>query len=84
MMDLLPGAHANVLIYLMEFIRQIFAWPIFLQNPEVKRRIGMSFPHRIILMSVRAFSKVLVRSPTKSASEDLRRKEMVITRLLED
>ena len=40
-MDILPGVHANVLIYLMSFIRQIFEWPVFLQNPEAKRRIGL-------------------------------------------
>ena len=40
MMDVLPGPHANVLIYLMSFIRRIFEWPVFLQNPEAKRRIG--------------------------------------------
>ena len=39
-MDVLPGPHANVLIYLMSFIQQIFEWPVFLQNPEAKRRIG--------------------------------------------
>lgn len=40
MMDVLPGPHANVLIYLISFIRQIFEWHVFLQNPEAKRRIG--------------------------------------------
>jgi hypothetical protein len=39
-MDVLPGPHANVLIYLMSFIRQIFEWHVFLQNPEAKRRIS--------------------------------------------
>jgi hypothetical protein len=39
-MDVLPGPHANVLIYLISFIRQIFEWPVFLQNPEAKRRIS--------------------------------------------
>lgn len=39
-MDVLPGPHANVLIYLMSIIRQIFEWPVFLQNPEAKRRIS--------------------------------------------
>jgi hypothetical protein len=64
-------------------MRQIFEWPIFLQNPEAKRRIG-NIIQKNKLTPVRAFSKVLLRSPTKSASEDLRRKEMLITRLLED
>jgi hypothetical protein len=41
-MDILPGAHANVLIYLISFIQEIFDWPVFLQNPETKRRIGIS------------------------------------------
>ena len=41
-MDILPGPHANVLIFLMSFIRQILEWPVFVQNPEAKRRIGMS------------------------------------------
>jgi len=39
-MDVIPGAHANVLIYLLSFIRQIFEWPVLLENPEAKRRIG--------------------------------------------
>jgi hypothetical protein len=39
-MDILPGPHANVLIFLMSFVRQILEWPVFVQNPEAKRRIG--------------------------------------------
>jgi hypothetical protein len=39
-MDILPGPHANVLIFLMSFIRQILEWPVFIQNAEAKRRTG--------------------------------------------
>jgi hypothetical protein len=39
-MDILPGANANVLIYLISFIQEIFEWPVYLQNPETKRRIS--------------------------------------------
>jgi hypothetical protein len=44
--DILPGAHANVLIYLLSFLRQVFQWPVFLQNPEGKRRIGIMWVYR--------------------------------------
>ena len=43
-MDILLGAHANVLIYLISFIQEMFEWPVYLQNPEAKRRISC---HRI-------------------------------------
>src|SRR5437764_1561377 len=43
-MDILPGVHANVLIYLISFIQEMFEWPVYLQNPEAKRRISC---HRI-------------------------------------
>jgi hypothetical protein len=43
-MDILPGAHANVLIYLISFIQEMFEWPVYLQNPEAKRRISC---HRV-------------------------------------
>jgi len=46
-MDILPGAHANVLIFLISFIRQILEWPIYLQNPETKRRIGMTLDNGV-------------------------------------
>jgi len=85
-MEILPGAHSNVLIYLVEFLRQVFSWPIFLQNPENKRRIGMatSMTYPLILFSVRAFSKVLARSPNNSVSGgDLRKKETLIAWLLD-
>jgi hypothetical protein len=42
-MDILPGPHANVLIFLMSFIKQILEWPVFVQNPEAKRRTGRTF-----------------------------------------
>ena len=47
-MDLVPGAHANVLMYLLSFIRKLFEWPLLLQNPEAKRRIG-SLPANIFV-----------------------------------
>lgn len=48
-MDILPSAYANVLIYLMSFIRQIFEWPVFLENPETKRRIGIAIRNKVDL-----------------------------------
>jgi len=47
LVDVLPGPHANVLIFLMSFLRQMFEWKILLQNPEAKRRIGMFLPTRL-------------------------------------
>lgn len=45
-MDVIPGGHANVLIYLISFLHQVFEWPILLQNPEAKRRIGRTLTTR--------------------------------------
>jgi hypothetical protein len=79
-MDILPGPHANVLIFLMSFIRQILEWPVFIQNPEAKRRTGRIC--RLWLIVGRAFAKVLIRSPMNSSADDLRKKETLLSRLL--
>jgi hypothetical protein len=71
-MDVLPSAHANVLIYLISFLQQIFESATYLENPEAKRRI------------VRAFAKVLMRGPSDRKSNDLRRKEAVLWKLIEE
>ena len=80
-MDILPNAHANVLLYLIAFLRQLFEWPVFLENPEAKRRICIIFVS--VANIVRAFAKVLIRSPRPTTEGDSRRKEALMAKLME-